>query len=407
MNRVVITGMGAVSPYGEGCQALFRGLEQGLCAVRPLPPQELGGVNCRVAALVPPLDARRIPRELRRTMSPMSVQAFFAAAEAVTMAGLAGPDGSLCLPQAGVAMGSTLGSPQELSTFFDALLREHSLESMRSTVFFKVMSHTVAANLALAFGCRGRTLAPAAACASGLMAIGLAFEAIASGRESLMLCGGADEFHPLTAGTFERLGAASLCGEPLLASLPFDERRSGVVCGEGAGVLVLESLESALARQAPILAEVRGFASVSSPANMAHPDAEAIAHCMQRALDDAGLGPYDLACVNAHATGTLSGDMAEGQAIARVCGNATPVNGLKGHLGHTMAASGALESIACIQMLGCGCFVPTLGLEQPDRNCGGLNHIRRQEKLKGRAVLKNSFALGGCNCSLVFDTYYP
>jgi len=401
--RVVVTGMGAVSPYGEGVVALMSGMRDNVCALRPLPEYQLQGLSCRVAGLVPPLDERRIPRELRRTMSPMSIFACLAAWEALAQAGF---DPGPALPRTGVAIGSTLGSPQMLHEFFDLFLRELSVESMRSTVFFKVMGHTVAANVALACGCGGRTLAPAAACASGLMSICLGYEAIAAGREERMLCGGADEFHLLTAATFDRLGAASHEADPESASRPFDSGRSGIVCGEGAGVMLLESLESALARNALVLAEIQGCSIVSSPANIAHPDAQAIADCMRQALHDASLSPQAVGYVNAHATATEYGDIAEGQAIREVFGKTVPVSSVKGHMGHTMAACGALESIICIEMLRESVYFPTLNLENPDARCGDIAYLTAQARLKEAPVLKNSFALGGCNCTVIFDRFY-
>lgn len=401
--RVVITGMGAISPYGAGVDALMRGLCEARCAVRRLPPEQvLNGVGCMTSSRVPPLNSKHIPRELRRAMSPMSVFAVLAAWEALQQAGFK-LDGAR--PRMGVAAGSTLGSAQALEEFFAEYLAERGVDSVRSTTFFKIMGHSVAANLALACDCRGRLLAPAAACASGLLALGLGCEAIASGREDLMLCGGADEFHALTAATFDRLGAASHASDPSWASRPFDLERDGVVCGEGAGIILLESLDSARRRGVTILAEIRGFASISSSAGIAHPDSAAIADCMREALDDAGLKPRELGYVNAHATGTRSGDMAEGQAVADLLGVSVPVSGLKGHLGHTMAASGALESIACVEMLRLGRYLPTLGLRHPDPQCGKIRHLRKGILLDRDSLLKNSFALGGCNTSLIISKY--
>jgi 3-oxoacyl-[acyl-carrier-protein] synthase II len=393
--------MGAVSPYGEGVAALMSGLRGNVCALRLLPKYQVQGVSCRVAGLVPSLDERRIPRDLRRTMSPMSIFACFAAWEALEQAGL---DRGPALPRMGVAIGSTLGSPQMLHEFFDMFLRELSVASIRSTVFFKVMGHTAAANVALACGCGGRTLAPAAACASGLMSICLGYEAIAAGREEMMLCGGADEFHLLTTATFDLLGAASHATDPESASRPFDVGRSGIVCGEGAGVLLLESLDSALARNARVLAEIRGSSIVSSPANIAHPDARAIADCMRRALHDASLSPQSVGYVNAHATATEYGDIAEGQAIQGLFGATVPVSSMKGHMGHTMAACGALESIICVEMLRESVYFPTMNLKEPDARCGDIAHLKNRASLGKMPVLKNSFALGGCNCTVIFDT---
>ena len=399
--RVVVTGMGAVSPFGEGVPALWAGVAADACAITRLPDHQMKGLACKVAGLVPPVQDRQIPRALRRSMSPMSVNAVLAAWEALRQAGLQpdAPSGT------GVAIGSTIGSPLVMHDFFVSFLAEHSVEDVRSTVFFKIMSHSAAANVAQACGCSGRMTAPAAACASGLEGLCLGFEAIACGRESRMLCGGADEFHLLTAATFERLGAASLEAAPEEASLPFDQKRAGVVCGEGAGIVLLESLECALERNAPIFCEILGASMNSSPGNIAHPNSRAIADCMAQALDDAALRPGDIAFVNAHATATVFGDIAEGQAIEKIFGSETPVASLKGHLGHTMAASGALESILCIAMLNSGMYIPTRGLTRPDAACGRILHCRKISRGLRGPVLKNCFALGGCNCTMIFDTF--
>ncbi len=399
--RVVITGMGAVSPYGRGVPAMLAGVRENRCALSRLPEYRLEGLACRVAGLVPPLQEKIIPRELRRCMSPMSVFACLAAWEALEQAGLGRDSGR----RMGAAVGSTLGSPAMLHDFFAAFLREHSVESMRSTVFFKVMGHTVAANTAQACGCSGRVLAPAAACASGLVSVCLGYEAIAAGRERLMLCGGADEFHLLVPATFDRLGAASHEADPECASRPFDAERTGLVCGEGAGILLLESLESALERGVPILGEVRGASMTASTSSIAHPDATAIADCMRAALEDARVRPCEVSYVNAHATATEYGDMAEGQAVAALFGAQTCVSSLKGHMGHTMAASGALESILCVEMLRQSVYFPTRGLRTPDERCGALRHLVTPVRAGGGPTLKNSFALGGCNCAVLFDTF--
>lgn len=415
--RVVITGMGAVSPYGEGVRALTAGLDAGICALSPMPAHTVEGVHCRAVGLAPAVNAQRIPRELRRAMSPMSLFACLAAREALMQAGLVrgdepwggGGESQNSLSRMGVAVGSTLGSPQTLNDFFTEFLTENSVDSVRTTVFFKAMGHTAASNVAAACGCTGRILAPAAACASGLMGLGLGYESIAAGREQRMLCGGADEFHLLVAATFDRMGAASHEADLARASRPFDVSRSGLVCGEGAGILLLESLSSAQARQATILAEIKGFA-VRNSTNIAQPDTRSIGLCMAEALDDAKLDPTDLAGVSAHATATKQGDEAEGQAIAALIGKAIPTHSLKGHMGHVMAACGALESIACLHMLHSGLMLPTLGLSQPDPACGDLLLPRRAMPLtKNRhghtPLLKNCFALGGCVCSMVLDTY--
>lgn len=398
--RVVITGMGAVSPFGTGIDPLISGVASNSCAIRALPKEAMPGFTSRVVAQVPAVQSKRIPRELRRTMSPMSIYACLAAWEALAMAGIA-PESDTA-NRVGVSVGSTLGSPSSMHDFFAALLLEQSIDEVRGTTFFKVMSHSVASNLAQACHCLGRTLAPAAACATGLVGIAQGYETIAAGREEMMLCGGADEFHLLVSATFERLGAASTATDPDVASLPFDADRNGIVCAEGAGILFLESLESARQRGAHILAEILGAAMNSSPSSIAHPDRTRIGECMKSAIDDASLRPQDIAYVNAHATATEFGDIAEGLAIADVFGGTTPVGSLKGHLGHTMAASGALESVLCVEMLQSSVYFPTRGLRSPDARCGKCHFLTEKTAASGGPILKNSFALGGVNCSVVF-----
>lgn len=269
------------------------------------------------------------------------------------------------------------------------------------------MGHSVAANVAQVLGLRGRVLAPSAACSTSCQAIGLAYEAIALGRQDAMLCGGADEYHPLTTGTFDLMLAASVAynDTPQATPKPFDAKRDGMVCSEGAGVLLLESLDAARGRGATVLAEVVGFASTTDSSSIANPDPHPLADCMRLALQDAALCPADIAYVNAHATATIQGDIAESHAIAQVFGATMAVSSLKGHLGHTMAASGALELIACVEMLRNQELIPTLHLETPDSACAVLDYVQKKRSLPFTALIKNNFALGGINCSLILRRY--
>jgi 3-oxoacyl-[acyl-carrier-protein] synthase II len=250
-------------------------------------------------------------------------------------------------------------------------------------------------------------LAPTAACSTSCQAIGLAYEAIALGRQDAVICGGADEYHPLTTGTFDLMLAASTAynDDPEHTPRPFDRKRDGIVCSEGAGVLLLESFASARARGAAILAEVAGFASTGDSSSIANPDPDPLFRCMREALRGAGIAPEEVSYVNAHATATVQGDIAESRAIAMLFGNRTPVSSLKGHMGHTMAASGALESAACVEMLRRRTLLPTLNLEEPDPRCGGIDLVRENREQPVSVIVKNNFALGGINCSLVLRGY--
>lgn len=402
LNRVVITGLGAISPFGQGAHALFRSLLAGDSAVRHVPELDaIQGLGPRVAGLVQGIDLKDIPRKIRRTMSRMSLYALLAAQEALAQANVDEPlrtSGRL-----GIVLGSTVGSAETMEEFFLEYLRDKSTEGIMSTLFFKIMGHSCAANVAQSLGIAGRTLAPSAACATGCQAVGLGYEAIALGRQDLMLCGGADEFHPLTAATFDIIQAASTSfnDRPQSTPRPFDRDRDGIVCAEGAGLLLLESLDSARARGAEILAEIVGFASTSDPSSFASPDPAPVRRCMELALNDSGLNAGDVDYVNAHATATLQGDVAESRAIGELFGSHVPVSSLKGHMGHAMAASGALELVACVHMMHAGKLIPTRNLDNAASECAGINLPQHVLDIRPDIVMKNNFALGGVNCSIV------
>ncbi|HAS89120.1 MAG TPA: beta-ketoacyl-[acyl-carrier-protein] synthase family protein [Desulfovibrio sp.] len=402
LQRVVVTGMGAISPLGNGVKELWSGLVAGRSGLSRMEGLEgVKGLRPRIAGRVPEFNAKAIPRKARRTMSNLSIFAALAALEAIEQAGL--DEATLTGGRTGLSVGSTTGSSQALEQFFKLYLPENSLEAIRGTEFFKIMNHSAAANLAQFLNLSGRVVAASAACSTGCLNIGLAAEAIAIGKQDAMLCGGTDELHPLTVGTFDIIEAASISGsdDPAKASCPFDAKRDGIVCSEGAGILLLESYDHAKARGAGILAEITGFSSLCDSSNMASPSAEAINRCMAEALKDAEISESEIDYVNAHATGTLQGDASEAQAVADLLGNTAPVSSLKGHLGHTMAASGAIETIATIRMMQESTVIPTANLTSPAAECAVLNNVLHLQERPITYALKNNFALGGINTSLV------
>ncbi len=406
LESVVITGVGVVSPLGHSLDDLFAALSAGKSAVSyEAALERVGGLRSQLVAKVTDIDAKQIPRKLRRSMSNMSVFAYLASQQALTMAGY--PSGQLASGRLGVMIGSTLGSTATTEAFFADYFTDYSLERMKSGLFFQIMGHSCAANVAQALGITGRVLAPSAACATSCQAIGYAYEQIAFGRQDAILCGGADELHPLTTATFDVMNAASTAFNecPEETPRPFDSRRDGIVCGEGSGILLLESKSSALARGATILAEVAGFATISDTSNIANPDAEAMYRCMELALEDAGIAAGELDYINAHATGTVQGDAAEARAIAQLVGDRVPVSSLKGHLGHTMAACGAIELAASIAMMTAGQLVATRNLEQIAVECEGIQHLTAPLACRPKLILKNNFAMGGINCTLIIRSY--
>ncbi len=402
LRRVVVTGLGAVSPCGYGVEPLFQALMGGESAVRRVPEfDRVKGLRCKIGGVAPDPDTMFIPRKHRRSMSRMSQFAVLACREALAQGGV---DETLCgSGRLGLAIGSSVGSPETFQDFFGGYLRDWSIESVKSQLFFRVMGHSCAVNAAQALGISGRVLAPSAACASSGQALGLGFEAIALGRQDLMLCGGADELHPLTTGTFDIINAASTGynDRPQASPRPFDLERDGTVCSEGSGVLLLEALDSALRRGARPLAEILGFAMLTDPANISSPGSESLEACMRQALEHAGVSPRHVEYVNAHATGTLLGDQAEGRAIERIFGDRPLVSSCKGHLGHCLAASGALECAAVVRMLLVRRLAPTLNLEYIDLRCGKIHHITKPTQTPVSVVIKNSFALGGANTAVV------
>jgi 3-oxoacyl-[acyl-carrier-protein] synthase II len=404
--RVVITGMGTVSPFGQGVKCLWEHLLNGHSAVQIMPDmQKLRGLRSWVAAVVPDVDASVIPRKRRRFMSPMSVYSTVAALEATAMAGLS--ENRITDRGTGLCMASTMGSTSESEAFFQEMNRNGSIENIKSTMFFKTMNHSCAANTAQTLGITGRIVSPSAACASSNLAIGLAFEMIAAENQDIMICGGSDEHHCLAPAVFDIMNAASCKynSEPQQTPRPFDIDRDGVVCAEGAGVLILEEMDHARRRNANILAEIIGFATFSAPEHIANPDSQTMADCMECSMNQARVHAEDVGYVNAHATATIQGDIAEAQAIGAVMGDKVSVSSLKGHLGHTMAASGAMELIASIQMMHYNILIPTRNLATPDPECNVVDFVMTPREIEINIILKNSFALGGINSAILIRRY--
>jgi len=402
-NRAVITGYGVVTPIGYSVAEMMRGLDECVCATRAMPPSwnRFGRLRCQVGAPVELRDPKAIPRSLRRTMSPMSILAVQASIQALAHAGI----DAASIPEnlrIGCIMGSTTGSPIAITQTYETLLARNEYEMLGASEFFRCISHTVALNVAQFFGIRGVVSATSAACASGLQAVGAAYDQIRLGRQDVVLCGGAEELHETVVGSFDILYAASsqFNDSPSKTPRPFDVKRDGLVVGEGAGVIVVESLEHAQKRGAKILAEIVGYHTCSNGIHVSQSDDISMVHCMQTALDCAELSPGDIGYVSAHATGTPQGDSAEARAIAKVFGNDVPVSSLKGNMGHTLGGSGPIELAACIEMMHAGVIYPTHNLEEVDPACSQIAHVREKTRKTFNAFLKNSFAFGGINSAI-------
>ena len=402
MKRVVITGMGLASPVGNDIGAAAEALRAGRSGIRRVPEWDsVAGLKTGVAGVVEGIDPRRIGRKFRRTMGRVALLGALSAMDAVADAGLDG--GALESDRAGVSMGSTMGSAGVLERMFRDYQECGGVSSQEGTTFMRVMSHTVASNVAAMLGTRGRLMAPCSACASSTQAIGFAWENIACGRQDIMVCGGAEDLHPTTAGVFDILGAASrgYNDDPASTPRPFDADRDGMVVSEGGGAVVLEEYEHALSRGARIHGEVAGFGTCCDGRHMTSPSSGGMYRSMAEAVAAAGISAADLDYINAHATGTSQGDAAEAAAIREFAGERVPVSGTKGYTGHTLAASGVIEVILCLIMMREGFIAPTLNLENMDPACAGIRHVTELAERALRTVLSCNFAFGGVNAALV------
>ncbi|HAH31189.1 MAG TPA: beta-ketoacyl synthase [Elusimicrobia bacterium] len=402
MNRVVVTGIGILSPLGNDKAAVAEGLRNGRSGIRRMAEwQKIKGLQSFVGGEVTGFDPQRIPRPARRTMGKLAIMATIASDDAVRDAGLA-PE-YLRSGRAGLSIGSTTGSPQSMSESFSDLALKGGIEGQMGTSFMKVMGHSAAANAAVHLGITGCVYSPTAACASSAQAIGLGYDLIRHGQQEVMICGGAEELHATTAGTFDIVHAASRAynESPDKTPRPFDAARDGLAVSEGAAIMVLEDRERALSRNACIYAEILGFATCCDGAHIAMPSGEGMLRCMRSSLISAGLEPGDIDYINAHATGTQIGDATESQGIKEIFGGLVPVSSSKGHVGHTIGACGSMEAIFSILMMREGFLAPTLNLEHISEDCSGINHLQQTVTVQAGKILSNSFAFGGINASLI------
>ncbi|MFO7562541.1 MAG: beta-ketoacyl-ACP synthase [Enhygromyxa sp.] len=407
--RVVVTGMGLCSPIGNDLDSARAALEQGRGGIVAVPEwPERYRMQTGVAGLVEGVTTKLYPRRKIRTMGRVALLAAYASEQAVADAGLEADE--LGDGRVGLAYGSTHGSSAETESYCREVFRADSLQGVAGSHYLKFMSHTCAANLAEFFGVRGRVQPTCSACTSGSQAIGTGYEAIRHGHADLMLVGGAEEAHFIPAGVFDVMFAASARynATPELTPRPFDAARDGVVIGEGAGTLVLERLDRALARGARIYAELIGYASACDGIHLTNPSWEGMARCMKLGLADAKISAAEVDYVNAHGTATELGDIAESRATAAVFGSKVPVSTQKSYTGHTLGACGALESVFSLLMMRSGFIAANRNLERVDERCAPLDYVQGSAREASiEVILNNNFAFGGINTSLVFRRHRP
>ncbi|EGQ7839266.1 beta-ketoacyl-ACP synthase [Vibrio parahaemolyticus] len=401
--RVVVTGMSGVTAFGNDWQSVEPKLRDCQNATQYMPSYEqYDGLNTKLAA--PILDfelPKHYKRKQVRGMGRVSKLATVATENALSQAGLIGND-VLTNGQTGIAYGSSTGSTDAIGAF-GVMLNEKTTKAITATTYVQMMPHTTAVNVGLFFGLKGRVIPTSSACTSGSQAIGYAYEAIKHGYQTVMVAGGAEELCPTESAVFDTLFATSLKnGDPKSTPRPYDSDRDGLVIGEGAGTLVLEEYEHAVARGAKIYAEIIGFASNCDAAHVTQPQMETMQICMEMAMQNAGITAEKIDYVSAHGTATDRGDIAESNATANALGK-VPISSLKSYFGHTLGACGAIEAWLGLEMMHTGWFNPTLNLENLDEQCGDLDYIAGQgRELDVKYLMSNNFAFGGINTSIIF-----
>jgi 3-oxoacyl-[acyl-carrier-protein] synthase II len=398
--RVVVTGVGAITPIGNGLEASALALRENRSGVVVQEDwNEIAGLTTRLAAPAN-ADTSAYPRKRVRTMGRVGRLSALATDQAIADSGLSEVD--VKSPRTGLAYGSTHGSTSSLEAFCKTLFDGGGLTKIEGTSYLKFMSHTCAANLAVFLGIRGRVMSTCSACVSGSQAIGMGFELIREGYQDIMVCGGAEELHYIHVGVFDILFATSTRNDaPDQTPRPFDVGRDGLVVGEGAGTLVLEDYERARRRGATIHGEILGYGTSCDGTHMTAPSVDGMASAMELALKDAKLAPDAIDYVNAHATGTKRGDLCEAEATHRLLGSRIPISSTKGYTGHTLGACGAIETIFCLASLRDGFMPPTRNLDVVDPECAPLRHVMQPDRASLQRVMNNNFAFGGINTSLI------
>lgn len=404
--RVVITGMGAMTPLGQSVQAFWEGLVAGRSGVAPITLCDASEFPCRIAGEVKGfIPEEHMDRREARRMARFSQLAVAAAYQAVKDASLdlAKEDLTRC----GVLLGNGNGGFPTTEEQCRILVAKGG---MRVSPFFipMILPNMAAANVSRLLGLRGYTSTCITACAASTQAIGEAAEVIRRGQADVMLTGGTEAgISPLGLAGFCVMKALSTRNEePEKASRPFDAQRDGFVPAEGAAILVLEEAKHALRRGARIYAEVVGYGVTSDAYHLVQPDeqGDGAARAMQAALAHAGVSPSEVDYINAHGTSTPLNDTLETLAIKKVFGEwayKVPISSTKSMIGHALGASGALEAVACVQTILTGIIHPTINLEFPDPTCDldYVPHVARRKEV--RVVLSNSFGFGGQNACLV------
>ncbi len=401
MNRVVVTGLGAVSACGLGADTLIAATQSGTSGVKPIAFDDLDAQRVKTAARLSGTDlAQVLGDKPHRMREPVAEYALTAAREAVAQSGLTEADfGDLC----GVSIGSGFGGGQTLNRNYMKFGREGSMRLDPMSVP-KIMNNAAASWVSMEFGATGPALCLATACSSGSQSIGMGYQMIASGQVERCIAGGSEGC--LESGVFRVWELLRVMTAEV--NRPFSKDRNGMILGEGAGILVLESLEAAQARGADILCELAGFGTNSDAGDLLRPDPERAAACMQLALKSADLSASDIGYVNAHGTGTVANDVNEVVALRSVFGEdlkGVEISSTKPIHGHALGAAGALELIVAIGALRRQSLPPTINFTEVDPKIGLEPVPNKAKPADLAAVMSNSLAFGGINATLIARAY--
>ncbi|HJR50577.1 MAG TPA: beta-ketoacyl-ACP synthase II [Gemmatimonadales bacterium] len=407
LRRVVVTGIGAVTPIGLGVDGLWEGLRGRRSAIRTITRFDPGMFKSRIAGEVDGFHATDHIEERRARRLDRYSQFAIAATR------MALGDAHLDLQRedrdrVGAMMGTALGGVAYGEAQYHAFLTE-GVRSVDPALALTVFAGAASCNIAIEFGCTGPNATNGMSCASGAIAIGEGFRAIARGEADVMIAGGAEApLAPLCFGAFSIIRAMSTRNDdPAHASRPFDADRDGFVMAEGSAVLILEERERALARGAPVYVEICGYGLTNDAYHMTapRPDGSQAARCMRNALAEAGVAAAEVGYINAHGSSTPLNDPTEVSFIKQVFGEhayRVALSGTKGYYGHALGASGAFEAAICALASRRRWFPPTVNLERPDPACD-LDHVTGEgRRLDPDYLLSNSFGFGGINAALVF-----
>ena len=406
--RVVVTGMGLASPLGCKITEFWESLLEGRSGVKSLEGGPFSGLQTKIGAMVWDYDESQYfeGKEARR-MSRSSQLGIVAADQAISQAKL--DDGKVDYPEVGILIGSSIGGFSGAYPFYKSFYERGRLSPFTIPIS---MNSGPASNVSIKYGFQGPLMNVDAACATAAHSIGYAFNMIRNGSLQVAVTGAADSpFAPAVVAAWAALRAISSREDcPAKACRPFSADRDGMVLGEGAGILILETESHALRRGVPILAEIKGYGASADSNHLTQPTQDGPVKAMQRALADAGLSLDDIDYINAHATGTIWNDKNETKAIKEVFGEHAyqiPVVGNKAALGHSIAGSGALELIGCILSLCDQVVPPTINYKIPDPECD-LDYVTEgMRSLPLGNVMSNSFAFGGSNAVLIVGKYEP